>query len=68
MASANALKWLHRIIWILIYSGLLVVITGFAAQRSNEALGLTLLGIGGTEVLVGALLIWVRSRLQPGGR
>ncbi|MES2424407.1 MAG: hypothetical protein V4562_08265 [Pseudomonadota bacterium] len=68
MASAQTIQWLHRIIWILIYSGLLVVITGFAVQRSDEALGLTLLAVGGTEVLIGAVLIWVRSRLQVDSR
>lgn len=74
--SAQALLWLERLIWILLYGGLLVCVLGLAVLQFGphswggkgdgmtdaEVLGYFLLGKGGLAVLAGALMIWLRSR------
>jgi len=64
MPTQHQLDWLHRVIWILIYGGLLVLITGIALQRSDPVLGEPIAWGGAVLVAVGAALIYLRSRLQ----
>jgi hypothetical protein len=50
-------------IWTLIYGGLIAVCLGIFVARQDNLLG-TLLGIaGGVVAAVGAVLIYVRSRM-----
>jgi len=56
---------LAKLIWILIYGGLLVISLGLFVSRQNGAFGGTLIGAGALAVAAGALLIWVRSRRGP---
>ena len=54
----------ERLAWICIYGGLLTLVLGMFLQRQDRTLGDTF-QIGGTGVAgIGALLIWVRSRLK----
>jgi NADH:ubiquinone oxidoreductase subunit K len=57
---------LHRVMWTLIYSGLLFVMVGLYIRRTNELFGLVMIVIGAVEVLVGLALIVVRSRMKDG--
>jgi hypothetical protein len=51
-------------IWVLIYGGLFALILGIATGRSDEALGWALAIPGAVLAVVGAVLIYVRSRLD----
>jgi len=51
-------------IWVLIYGGLFMVILGIVAGREHEALGWSLSVPGVVVTAVGAVLIYVRSRLK----
>ena len=53
----------EKLVWILLYGGLLAVGLGIALQqRGDAALGWTLVVGGSAVAAVGVLLIWVRSR------
>lgn len=55
----------EKLVWILVYGGLLAVGLGIALlQRGNAALGWTLVVGGGVVVGAGVVLIWVRSRQE----
>lgn len=61
--SPKALVWIERLVWLLIYGGLLAACLGLFLLRGGDALwGGLLLGKGGLAVLTGVLLIWLRSR------
>ena len=68
MAAPHTLQRLHKLIWVLIYGGLLTLVLGLATGRSDAALGWSLalgggLG-GGLAAAVGVVLIAVRARLK----
>ena len=50
-------------IWILIYGGLGLLSVGFALQQQTRSWGLAVMVAGALAVLLGAVLIWVRSRM-----
>lgn len=53
----------EKLVWILIYGGLIAVGLGIALQqRGSAALGWTLTAGGGIVTAAGVVLIWVRSR------
>jgi hypothetical protein len=55
---------LEKLIWVLIYGGLLVVCLGvFVLRYGGGALGWTLIVGGGVVTLAGAVLVVVRSRM-----
>jgi hypothetical protein len=53
---------LERLIWILIYGGLLVAGLGWAVGSQAPTARVLLVVGGGAAVAVGVVLIWVRSR------
>ncbi|MFN4349196.1 MAG: hypothetical protein ACK4F6_00150 [Hylemonella sp.] len=54
----------ERLVWILVYGGLIALVLGMFVQRYDRLLA-DILQIGGTLVAgTGALLIWVRSRMK----
>ena len=55
---------LERLIWTLIYGGLLAVVLGVFMLRSGESSGSVLATVGGIVAAIGVLLIYVRSRLR----
>lgn len=55
---------LETLIWVLIYGGLLMVVFGLFAQRTMPATGWTLIVVGAIVTVVGAVLVWVRSRMK----
>jgi vacuolar-type H+-ATPase subunit I/STV1 len=55
---------LERLIWTLIYAGLLTLIVGAFMNRSAAGSGSEVMVIGGVLAVVGVVLIVVRSRLR----
>ena len=64
MATSQSLQRLHKLIWVLIYGGLLTLVLGLATGRSDAALGWSLALGGGLAAAVGVVLIAVRARLK----
>ena len=67
MATARTLLWIERLIWTLIYGGLFALVIGLATRAQDGALGWSLIVVGACIAAVGAVLIWVRSRLEQTG-
>ncbi len=63
MALLKTLARLHKLIWTLIFGGLLGVVLGFSVRRRDDDLGTIFIGVGLLIAAVGALLIYLRSRL-----
>ncbi|MDN3922885.1 hypothetical protein [Roseateles violae] len=63
--SAKALLWIERLVWILIYAGLLAASLGLFLRLGapeGHVLGYVLMVKGGIAAAVGVVLIWIRSR------
>jgi hypothetical protein len=55
---------LEKLIWVLIYGGLLAVCLGvFVLRGGGDGLGWTLIGAGATSAFIGTVLVVVRSRM-----
>ena len=54
---------LHKIIWTLIFGGLLTLILGIFVGKSDNTIGWIMVAVGGVLTAVGAVLIYVRSTL-----
>jgi hypothetical protein len=63
MGSA-ASKKVETWTWVLIYLGLILLGLGLSVWRSDAALGWGLMTVGGVGVVVGSVLVWVRSRMK----
>jgi hypothetical protein len=57
-------KSLEKLIWVLIYVGLLTVCLAVFIARADETTGWWVGSIGGASALLGAVLIVVRSRMS----
>lgn len=66
MASKAVLMWVQRLVWICIYGGLLSVVLGVFLARSDMALARSIQTVGAVLVVIGIVLIYVRSRLKEG--
>ncbi len=64
--SNKAVARLQALIWVLIYGGLLTLILGLSVERTDEALGWSLVVGGGVVAAVGFVLIYVRSKIKVG--
>ena len=53
---------LDKLIWVLIYGGLFGVCLGLFVRRGDAAFGWTLIGAGAVIAVLGAVLVYVRSR------
>ncbi len=54
---------LGTLIWMLVYGGLFAIAIGVAMKRNGADYGELLLVAGALAVIVGAVLVWVRSRM-----
>ncbi len=54
---------LEKLIWVLLYGGLLAICLSLFVTPRSAPLGWTLGVGGGVAAAAGVLLIWVRSRL-----
>jgi len=52
-------------VWVLVYGGALLLVLGLFAGRADAALGSIVMLIGGVLVVLGLLLIYLRSRMPP---
>jgi len=57
---------LQALIWVLIYGGLLTLVLGLSVERVDDAIGWSMVVIGGVIAAVGFALIYVRSRINVG--
>jgi vacuolar-type H+-ATPase subunit I/STV1 len=64
MTTRHNLKRLQQLIWVFIYGGLLTMVLGLSVERNDESLGFVMALGGGGLALLGAVLIYVRSRLK----
>ena len=55
---------MERLIWVLIYGGLLAIVLGLFVDRQGLADASLFYQFGGLTVLAGVVLIYVRSRLR----
>ena len=55
---------IHKWSWILIYVGIVLLALGLSVQRSDAALGWGIAAPGIALIVVGVVLIWVRSRMN----
>ena len=55
---------LDKLIWALIFGGLLLFSLGLFVQQQGGAPGWTIMLIGAALAVAGAVLIWVRSRIE----
>jgi len=53
---------LEKLIWLLIYVGLLTLCLGVFLHRNEAGLGWMVMAVGGVAVALGIVLVWVRSR------
>ncbi len=53
---------LDKLIWALIYGGLLLVSLGLFIRRTDETFGWTTSSLGALMTVAGALGVWWRSR------
>ncbi len=51
-------------VWVLVYGGMIVLGIGLAVQRTDAGTGRLIACAGGVLVALGALLVWVRSRMR----
>ena len=54
---------LHKIIWALIFGGLLTLILGIFVGKADDAIGWMMIAAGSVMTVVGAVLIYVRSTM-----
>ncbi|MES2980055.1 MAG: hypothetical protein V4731_16655 [Pseudomonadota bacterium] len=64
MVSPTAIKRVQQLIWVLIYGGLLTVVLGISVSRTDDTWGWSLISAGAVLAVVGAVLIYVRSRVS----
>lgn len=53
-----------KLIWALIYGGLLCVGLGLALQRAGANWDVLVIAGGAAAIVAGVVLIWVRSRMR----
>lgn len=58
-------KTVEKLIWMLIYGGLLVLSLSVFVARRTDTLGAVLMVAGAVAVLAGVALVWLRSRMRP---
>ena len=58
-----AMARLHKIIWSLIFVGLLTIILGVFVGKTDDTIGWIMVVAGGVLAAIGAVLIYVRSTI-----
>ena len=62
--SSKAIARLQQLTWALIYAGLLCLVLGLSVQRTDDALGWSLVVGGAVVSALGFVLIYVRSKIK----
>ena len=55
---------LHKIIWALIFGGLITIILGIFVGKADDAAGWVMVITGGVLTAAGAALIYMRSKMK----
>ena len=55
---------LHKIIWTLIFGGLITIILGIFVERAGDPMGWMMVAAGGVLTAMGVVLIYVRSTMS----
>jgi formate hydrogenlyase subunit 3/multisubunit Na+/H+ antiporter MnhD subunit len=63
MSASRVETW----VWVFVYAGMLVLGVGLAVERTDDTLGWVIAAVGIFSIAVGALLVWVRSRMKSPG-
>lgn len=63
MTTLLRIQRIQKLIWVLIYLGLLGVILGVVMRDAAPVAGVALIGLGLVAVVAGIVLIYVRSRM-----
>ena len=58
---------IETLVWLLIYGGLLACGLGIALSRDGHGYGWCVVAVGAAMAAVGAVLIWLRSRMTESG-
>jgi hypothetical protein len=53
---------IDKLAWVLVYAGMFVAGLGVWTLEHHQAVGWTLVLVGGAMIAVAAFLIWLRSR------
>ena len=67
MATERTIMWIERLVWTFVYGGLFTLVIGLATRAQDVALGWSLIVVGALIAGAGAVLIYVRSRLDRPG-
>jgi membrane protein DedA with SNARE-associated domain len=51
-------------VWVLVYTGMILIGLGVSVQRGDASLGWGIAVVGIVAMLIGAVLVWVRSRTK----
>ena len=54
----------EKLVWILIYGGLLLLGLGLFVQREHDPIGWTMVVVGVSAAVAGVVLIWIRARMK----
>jgi vacuolar-type H+-ATPase subunit I/STV1 len=55
---------IDRLIWVLVYGGLIAIALGLSVRRGDAALGWGFVAGGAAIAIVGAVLVVVRARMK----
>jgi hypothetical protein len=64
MVAKIVLTRLQKLIWVYIYGGLLGIVIASFVRATDESTAWWMTAIGGAAVVLGVVLIYVRSRLE----
>lgn len=64
MASPIVINRVQLLIWVAIYGGLLSIVLATFVGRNDESVAWWMTAVGGVFVVIGVILIYVRSRLK----
>ncbi len=64
MFTEKTIRRVENTCWTLLYGGLLTLVLGLFTQRADDDLGLALVVGGGTAAALGAVLVYLRSRMN----
>ena len=62
--SSKTIARLHKLIWALIFGGLLTLVLGISVKRADNTIGWCMVAAGALLATVGVVLIYVRSTMK----
>ena len=67
MVLKMSTRHIATLTWVLIFGGILSLALGLVVSRSDAVLGWGIAGAAIVAIVVGVVLIWVRSRMEAPG-